>query len=227
MTGFQPVPLPPDRREAILNSVIMQHVGLGWRLESRFAHQVVLARDHEVNHALHAVITVLVCGLWLPVWLIAMIAGSSPQRAFITVDPYGNILHGGMPFTGVPMAPQPWLNPASRFNQNAHAIAMANMRRELRWQARQHARDFVLARDLRIGRPDLPRQYDDGGLIDMNHAPAGVMTAISGITPDLANHIVQIRSKVHSFTSAEELSVVADLPPHLTPELVEYAIFLP
>jgi DNA uptake protein ComE-like DNA-binding protein len=87
--------------------------------------------------------------------------------------------------------------------------------------------DPALARDLLIGRPDLPRQYDDGGLIDMNHAPAGVMTAISGITPDMADHIVHIRNKVVSFSSAEELSVVCDLPPHLTPALVEYAIFLP
>jgi hypothetical protein len=165
------------------------------------------------------VITVFLCGLWLPVWLIAM-AVNSRQRTIISVDPYGNILHGGMPFIGVPMAPP-------RFDQNEYAIAMANMRRDLRWQARAHAQDIVLARDLRIGRPDLPRHYDDGGLIDMNHAPAEVMTSISGITPDLADHIVQIRSKVFSFSSAEELSVVADLPPHLTPALVEYAIFLP
>jgi len=219
MTGFQPVPLPPDRREAILNSVIMQHVSLGWRIESNVGHQVVLVRGSEVNHAAHAVITVFLCGLWLPVWLIAMVVNGE-QRTVITVDPYGNVLHGGMPFTGVPMT-QP------RYNQNAQAIAMANMRRELRRQARVHAQDTVLARDLRIGRPDLIRQYDDGGLIDMNHAPAGVMTAISGITPDLADHIVQIRDKVFSFSSAEEMSVVCDLPPHLTPELIEYAIFLP
>jgi len=220
MTGFQPVPLPPDRREAILNSVIMQHVSLGWQIESRFDHQVVLVRGNEPNHLAHAVITVFLCGLWLPVWLIAM-AANSKQRAIISVDPYGNIMHGGMPFIGVPVAPQP------RFNQNAHAIAMANMRRELRWKTRELAQNVVLARDLRIGRPDLPRQYDDGGLIDMNHVPAEVMTAIGGITPDLADHIVQIRSKVYSFSSAEEMSVVCDLPPHLTPELVEYAIFLP
>jgi len=219
MTGSHPVPLSPDRREAILNSVIMQHVSVGWRIESNFGHQVVLVRGTEVNHAMHGVITVFLCGLWLPVWLIAM-AVSGQQRTVITVDPYGNVLHGGMPFMGVPMAPP-------RFNQNAHAIAMANMRRELRWQARAHAQDIILARDLRIGRPDLPRQYDDGGLIDMNHAPAEVMTAISGITPDLADHIVQIRNKVFSFSSAEELSVVCDPPPHLTPALVEYAIFLP
>jgi hypothetical protein len=219
MSGSQPVPLSPDRREAILNSVIMQHVGLGWRVESNFGHQIVLVRGNEVNHAAHAVITVFLCGLWLPVWLLAMAVGGQ-QRMVIAVDPYGNVLHGGMPFMGGPMPP-------SGFDQNAHAIAMANMRRELRWQARAHAQDVVLARDLRIGRPDLPRQYDDGGLIDMNHAPAGVMTAISGITPDLADRIVQIRNKVISFSSAEEMSVVCDLPPHLTPALVEYAIFLP
>ncbi|MEO5875780.1 MAG: helix-hairpin-helix domain-containing protein [Streptosporangiaceae bacterium] len=219
MTGFQPVPLPPDRLEAILNSVIMQHLSLGWRIESRIGNQAVLVRGTEVNHPLHAVITVLVCGLWLPVWLIAIATGS-PQRSIVSVDPYGRVMHGGMPFVGMPVQPP-------RFNQNAHAIQLANMRRDLRLQARNHARDVVLARDLRIGRPDLPRQYDDGGLVDINHVPAPVMTAITGITPELAERIVQIRNTVYSFTSAEELAVVADLPPHLTPELVEYAIFIP
>jgi hypothetical protein len=28
-----------------------------------------------------------------------------------------------------------------------------------------------MTRDLRIGRPDLSRQYDDGGLVDLNTAP--------------------------------------------------------
>jgi hypothetical protein len=33
----------------------------------------------------------------------------------------------------------------------------------------------VLARELRIGRPDVPRQFDDGGLVDLNHAPVPVL----------------------------------------------------
>ncbi|WP_460369079.1 ComEA family DNA-binding protein [Actinocorallia lasiicapitis] len=210
-------PLPPDRVDAILNSAIVQYVGFGWRIESRYRDQAVLVKGGTANHALHALATFFLCGLWLPVWVAVMI-GDSPKRVVLTVDAYGQIHAGGAPFA-VPAAP--------RFNGNQHAIAMANMRRELRRQSRELARDVILARDLRIGRPDLPRHYDDGGLIDVNHVPAQALTVITGITPSMAEHIVKIRETVTGFHSAEELSAVAQLPPHLTPEIVEYGIFLP
>lgn len=219
MTGFQPAPLPQDRLEAIINSLIYQHVSMGWRLESRYGNQIVFVRGGQTNHAAHAIITLLLCGAWLPVWILLAVIDSE-KRMILAVDEQGHMLQGGLPYTGFPPAPP-------RLNGNAHAIAVANMRRNLRYQAREHARDTVLARDLRIGRPDLPRQYDDGGLIDFNHAPAEVLTAITGITPELAEHIVQIRNKVIGFSSAEELAAVAALPPHLTPEIREYGIFLP
>jgi hypothetical protein len=58
--------------------------------------------------------------------------------------------------------------------QPAMAAALAD--RKLREQARAVvAGDPALARELRIGRPDLPRQFDDGGLIDVNHVPEQVL----------------------------------------------------
>jgi len=46
------------------------------------------------------------------------------------------------------------------------ALAAAIACRQRRQQARQLlANDPGLARELRIGRPDLPRDYDDGGLV--------------------------------------------------------------
>lgn len=222
MTGYQPAPLPQDRIEAILHSVISQHLAMGWRLESRMGNQLVFARGGQTNHVAHALITFLLCGLWLPIWIILAVV-EQEKRTVVSVDEQGRLLQGGVPYQGI--APPP--PPAHRFNGNAQAIAMANMRRQLRQQAREHARDVVLARDLRIGRPDLPRLYDDGGLIDFNHVPAHVMTSVTGITPELAEHIVQVRSQVIGFSSAEELSSVAALPPHLTPEIREYGIFLP
>jgi hypothetical protein len=220
MSGYHPERLPQDRIEAVLHSVISQHVAMGWRLESRFANQVVFVRGGQTNHAAHALITFLLCGLWLPIWIVLAVV-EQEKRTVLSVDEQGRLLQGGMPYQG--FAPPP----VQRFNGNAQAIAMANMRRQLRRQAREHARDVVLARDLRIGRPDLPRHYDDGGLIDVNHVPAPVLTAITGITPEMAEHIVQVRSQVVGFSSAEELAAVAALPPHLTPEIREYGIFLP
>ena len=39
-----------------------------------------------------------------------------------------------------------------------------------------------MARDLRIGRPDLPRHYDDDGLVDVNSAPAETIAKWSGLS---------------------------------------------
>ncbi|MEU6415475.1 helix-hairpin-helix domain-containing protein [Microbispora sp. NPDC046933] len=111
---------------------------------------------------------------------------------------------------------------------NEQAIALAQHRRALRQQARELAeRDPVMARELRIGRPDLPRQYDDGGLVDVNRAPASVLANLPGLTPALADQIVRVRDQVGGFVSAEDVSAAASLPPHLTPDLTEYGIFLP
>ncbi|WP_160330397.1 ComEA family DNA-binding protein [Sphaerimonospora mesophila] len=111
---------------------------------------------------------------------------------------------------------------------NDRAIALAQHRRALREQARELAeRDPSMARELRIGRPDLPRQYDDGGLVDVNHAPAQVIAALPGMTPALAEQVVKARETVGSFVSAEDLSAAASLPPNLTSELAEYTIYLP
>lgn len=110
---------------------------------------------------------------------------------------------------------------------NERAIALAQHRRNLRQEARELAkRDPALAKELRIGRPDLPRQYDDGGLVDANHAPAEVIATIPGITPELARKIVEVRETVGGFISAEELSATVGLPPHLTSDLAEYTIYL-
>ncbi|MFC4529976.1 ComEA family DNA-binding protein [Sphaerisporangium dianthi] len=111
---------------------------------------------------------------------------------------------------------------------NDQAVAFVQYRRELRQQAREMVeRDPALARELRIGRPDLPRQYDDGGLIDVNHVPAAVIAGLPGMTPELAARVVEVRANVGGFVSAEDMSIAVDLPPRLTSELVEMTIYLP
>jgi hypothetical protein len=109
-----------------------------------------------------------------------------------------------------------------------NAVAMAAQRDQLREKARAFAlQNPLMAQELRIGRPDLPRVQDDGGLIDINHAPPPVLATLPGITPDLVARIVEAREQVGTFVSAEELSATAGLPPRLTPALAEYGIYLP
>ncbi|MFF5264224.1 helix-hairpin-helix domain-containing protein [Actinomadura viridis] len=112
--------------------------------------------------------------------------------------------------------------------RNEHAIRLAKYRRTLREQARAlAAEDPALAHELRIGRPDLPRGYDDGGLIDVNHAPPATLALLPGTDEALVERIVRHRAEHGGFLSAEELAVDLDLPPALLPQLAEYAIFLP
>jgi hypothetical protein len=111
-------------------------------------------------------------------------------------------------------------------NRYEDAIAMASQRRELRSAARDTARDPAMAWELRIGRPDLQRVFDDGGLVDVNHAPPSALASLPGMTPELVNRIVETRDQLSGFSSVEELSSLAQLPPSLTGALNEYAIFL-
>ena len=109
---------------------------------------------------------------------------------------------------------------------SAEAIARAIHRQGLREAARKAAQNPAIASELRIGRPDLRRRFDDGGLIDLNHAPPAVLASIPEMTPELVERIVTARAHRGEFASLDELSARVPLPPGLTGPLSEYAIFL-
>jgi DNA uptake protein ComE-like DNA-binding protein len=115
-----------------------------------------------------------------------------------------------------------------RSHHNENAVEYAKYRRNLRADARAIvADDPALAHELRIGRPDVPRAYDDGGLVDANHAPAEIIAALPGMTEELAERVVAHRDEHGTFVSVEEMAVDCDLPPAIIPQLAEYTIFLP
>ena len=73
----------------------------------------------------------------------------------------------------------------------------------------------ALAAELRIGRPDLGRQYDDGGLVDINHVPAEVIARELGLPAPVAEEIVVQRTRVGGFHSADDLVVYCEtVTPH-------------
>jgi DNA uptake protein ComE-like DNA-binding protein len=112
--------------------------------------------------------------------------------------------------------------------RNAHAIKLAKYRRTLREEARAlAAEDPALAHELRIGRPDLPRGYDDGGLVDVNHAPSETLAQLPGVDEAIVERIGRRRTEQGGFISVEEMAVDIDLPPALLPQISEYALFLP
>lgn len=92
------------------------------------------------------------------------------------------------------------------------AIARALAARDRRSTARRLAEtDPLLARELRIGRPDLARSYDDGGLVDLNNASAEAIAQCCEIPVPAAEEIVRARTD-SGFSSVDELLVMVTVP---------------
>lgn len=70
----------------------------------------------------------------------------------------------------------------------------------------------LIARELRIGRPDLSRVFNDGGLVDINGVPEHVLAALPGITVPQAQQIVTRRRMTGGFASVEDLITYGLLP---------------
>jgi hypothetical protein len=110
------------------------------------------------------------------------------------------------------------------------ALAAAQWRAARRQEARQlQATQPSLASELMVGRPDLPgRQYDDGGLVDVNHVSAEWLQRYLTIERPLADRIVEARDRHDGFSNPEELVVYCD---GLTPEKLDLfrdrLIFIP
>ena len=105
------------------------------------------------------------------------------------------------------------------------AVLQARQRRE---EARAiTARDVSLAHELRIGRPDLPRQFDDGGLVDLNHVPAPVLVQLLGLSEADVAQVIEARDRIGGFSSAEEVIAYTELSPTLIDGLRERLLFLP
>lgn len=106
------------------------------------------------------------------------------------------------------------------------ALATARARMHRRRQARELAEhNPVLARDLKIGRPDVPHDYDDGGLVDVNQVPGDVLVSCLGLTPVESAAVIAARDQLGGFSSPEELSVYAQLPLDRVAALRDWMMF--
>ena len=151
--------------------------------------------------------------------LIVALAGCASAHAAVLFRPAHNQRR-----LAPPMAPAP-VELAAR-DRNRTAVARARDRIELRNQARHLlTADPALARDLAIGRPDLPREYDDGGLVDVNRVPAIVLAEYLGLAPDEVRDVLAAREKLGKFVGADELCAYTDLSPDRVDELRDLMIF--
>jgi hypothetical protein len=71
--------------------------------------------------------------------------------------------------------------------------------------------DPVRAKALGVGRPDIDLSFD-GGLVDVNSAPAQVIARLPHADEKLAERIVSVRERVGGFSSIQDLGLVLDLP---------------
>jgi DNA uptake protein ComE-like DNA-binding protein len=107
------------------------------------------------------------------------------------------------------------------------ALAGAEQRLIDRDRARKLAAERpAVAKELGIGRPDLPKAQD-AGLIDVNNAPASVLSKLPGIDDALATKIVETRADTHGFSSVEDLGAALDLDGNLVEDLRDRVVFLP
>jgi hypothetical protein len=116
--------------------------------------------------------------------------------------------------------------PVSLSERNREALAQAKSRLERRKEARHLvATNPDLARDLKIGRPDLPRDYDDGGLVDVNHVPSDVLSSQLELSSAEVSDVLAARERLGRFTSADELCAYTQLSPDRVDELRDLMIF--
>jgi hypothetical protein len=109
------------------------------------------------------------------------------------------------------------------------AVAAVLAARNRRAEARALATgDPQMARELCIGRPDLPgRSYDDGGLVDLNSAPAQAIAGMCGIDLGTAGQIVHARTVGMPFVTVDDVFSATDVPFPLWDRIRDRGVVVP
>lgn len=101
------------------------------------------------------------------------------------------------------------------------------MRRDSRDRYRELVeKDRPLARSMHVGRPDVPRDYDDGGLVDVNSIPVHALAQYAGLNNTEAARVVEVRGQLGRFVSMDELLAYVDLPEPTATRLRDVAVFV-
>jgi hypothetical protein len=69
------------------------------------------------------------------------------------------------------------------------------------------------------------RDYDDGGLVDVNQVPGGILQSQLGLSADEPAAVLAARAKLGSFSSADEVSTYAQLSPDRLDAIRYWMIF--
>ena len=88
---FSTTLVPDEVRRQRLQDYLSQDLSLTrGRIESVSPYTAVLVYGKPVNHVLHLLASVFLCGLWLPVWILIAVSGGERKRV-LSVDRCGNV----------------------------------------------------------------------------------------------------------------------------------------
>ena len=85
------VRMPTEQRKRVLSQQIRSMVTAGGRIESQADFEAVIATGKDVNHTLHAILTLATCLAWGLPWAVIAATGGV-KRQLITVDEFGDVL---------------------------------------------------------------------------------------------------------------------------------------
>ena len=105
------------------------------------------------------------------------------------------------------------------------ALESARLARERQAYARELAqRDPELARQAQIGRVG---GFDEGGVVDVNHALVEDIADLPGIDAETARRIIAARDELGGFSTVADLGMTMDLPGDVVEALRGRVVFLP
>lgn len=87
-------------------------------------------------------------------------------------------------------------------------------------------KDPLLAHELRVGRPELTRPYDDGGLVDLNAATAKSIAQACEVPPHVARNIVEARTERGGFLSVDDVLTCVEVPMEVWPIIRDRAVVI-
>ena len=100
-------------------------------------------------------------------------------------------------------------------------------RRERRRSYRELvSRDQSLASAMKVGRPDLERSFDDGGLLDLNSLPLDALLRHGRLTAAEADALIRLREQLGRFQGMAEVEAYSTLSPTTLSHLREVAVFV-
>jgi DNA-binding SARP family transcriptional activator len=173
---------------------------------------------------LAVLLPLLSCSLAAWVYFVIAAVRQRDKRQYITAGVYASLFVIGLVFMIVDPSPIDsdyltvaegtglWIFAVTGFIAAFHGAVLAthSSTNGRDWMLREHARQLAAhdpagARQIGIGRPDLPRSFDDGGLIDINHVTGNDFAKFGRLDRAAAHRIIADRIERGPFQRPEDL----------------------